>query len=57
MGGVELVSVREGVGAKVLVYVSNLRLLGCFLLFFLVGVVVLVLVVLVTGEKQSQLLV
>ena len=28
MGGVKLVSVGEGVRAKVLVYVSNLRLLG-----------------------------
>ena len=43
---------------KVLVYVSNLRLLGCFLLVYFSGVVVLVLVVLVvTGGKQSQLLV
>ena len=39
---------------------SNLRLLGCFLLLYFGGVVVLdvlVLVVLVTGGKQSQLLV
>ena len=28
MGGVELVSVWEGVEAKVLVYMSNLKLLG-----------------------------
>ena len=32
MGGVEIMTVGEGVGAKVLVYVSNLRVLGCFLL-------------------------
>ena len=33
-GEVELVSVREGVEVKVLVYMSNLRLLGCILLLY-----------------------
>ena len=48
----------RGVGVKVLVYVSNLRLLGCFLLLYFGGVVLLVVVlVLVTGGKESQLLV
>ena len=42
-----------GVGAKVLVYVPNLRLLGCFLLVYFGGVLVVVLVVLVvTGENK-----
>ena len=35
------------VGPKVLVYVSNLRLLGCFLLLYFGGVVLVVLVILV----------
>ena len=46
MGGVELV---EGVGAKVLVYVSNLRLLGCFLLVNFGGVLVLLLLLVVAS--------
>ena len=52
----------RGIGAKVLVYVSNFRLLECFLLEYFGGAIVLVLVVVVvvvvvTGGKQSQLLV
>ena len=51
----------RGGGTSISVFVSNLRLLGCFLLVYFGGVVflvVLVLVVLVvTGGKQCQLLV
>ena len=50
----------RGVWAKVLFYVPNLRLLGCFLLVDFGGVVlvlVLVLLFVVTGGQQSQLLV
>ena len=43
-----------GEGRSVSVFVSNLRLLGCFLLVYFGGVVLLVVV---TGGKQSQLLV
>ena len=53
MGKVEIMSV----GAKVLVYVSNLGLLGCFLLVYFGGVLLVVVVLVVTGGKQSQLLV
>ena len=39
------------------VVVSNLRLLGCFLLVHFGGALLLVVLVVVTGGKQSQLLV
>ena len=43
---------------SVSVFLSNLRLVGCFLLVYFGGVDVLLLVVLVVkGENQSQLLV
>ena len=41
---------------SVSVFVSNLRPLGCFLLVYFGGVLVVV-VVIMTGQKQSQLLV
>lgn len=50
----------RGVGAEVLVYVSNFGILRCFLLVFFGGAIVVLDVVLfillVTGVKQSQIL-
>ena len=55
MGGVELVSVGEGIGSKVLVYVSNLGILGCFLLVYFGGAIVVnVVILLVTGGKTKS---